>query len=192
MYSETTECGTGEQARQTKQASLLLRHIALACVGRLLFAEPDVAPVGAEQVYLYNHYEPLRDVSDPAQLLTQLLERPAPADRHIVELARRLNLSHAEVMALVLALMVEEEPMMGRVLAHIQAPVGGSRPALGLLEAALAPLNNDAGWVSGAGHCQRRLAVAQSTGPAAGADRQDPHGARLGLARQTFGVARLS
>ena len=150
MYTETSQRGGGEQARDARPADLLLRHIALACVGRLLFAAPEVEPVGAEQVYLYNHYDPLREIDDLQALLARLMHQPAPADRRIVQLAHDLNLTQVEVMALVLALMVEEEPMVGRVLAHIQAPVGGSRPALGMLEAALAPLNREPGWVTGA------------------------------------------
>lgn len=150
MYSETSHRSSGAGAQETPAAPLSLRHIALGCVGRLLFAEADVEPVGAEQVYLYNHYDPLREVTDLAGLLTQLLRHPAPADRTMVQMAERLGLSHAEIIAVMLALMVEEEPMVGRVLAHIQAPVGGSRPALGMLEAALAPLSGAPGWVSGA------------------------------------------
>ncbi|MDZ7754070.1 MAG: ATP-binding protein [Gammaproteobacteria bacterium] len=148
MYSRTPQGSGSESLHRSQPTNLLLRHVALACVGRLLFAEPEVEPLGAEQVYLYKHYDPLRDVTDVRQVLTELLAHPAPADRHIVRLARHLNLTSVEVIALVLALMVEEEPMVGRVLAHIQAPVGGSRPALGMLEAALAPLARDA-WISG-------------------------------------------
>lgn len=141
---------SGSACQQTEtQAPLLLGHIALACVGRLLFSKPEVKPVGAEQTYLYNHYDPLRHVADLDGMVTDLLSHPAPADRAIVQMTEVLDLGHLELIALMLALMVEEEPMVGRVLAHIQAPVGGSRPALGLLEAALAPLSRDQGWVSG-------------------------------------------
>ena len=131
------------------QARLVLGHVALACVGRLLFARPEVQPVGAEQVYLFNHVQPLREVEDLDRLTADLLRHPAQDDHVIVRLARDLDLSHAEVMTLVLAQMVEEEPMVGRMLAHIQAPVGGSRPALGMLEAALGPFQGHEGWVTG-------------------------------------------
>ncbi len=149
MYSETTQRSAGESSEAYNKLDLNLRHVALACVGRLLFIEEDVQPLGAEQIYLYNHYDGLRHV-DIRKALNHCLAQPTAADAQLANLANLLRLSHVEVMALVLALMVEEEPMIGRVLAHIQAPVGGSRPALGMLEAALAPLADQAGgWVTG-------------------------------------------
>ena len=139
MYSETTHPGgCGNRAAEV-DPDLQLRHVALACVGRLLFSEVDVEPLGAEQTYLYVRYDLLRHIDIP-QALHHRLTHSAGVDAHIVSLVRLLGLSDVEVLALVLAMMVEEEPMIGRVLAHIQMPVGGSRPALGLLEAALAPL----------------------------------------------------
>ena len=149
MYSEITQRSAGASPEAEANLDLKLRHVALACVGRLLFVEEDVEPLGAEQIYLYNHYDALRHV-DISKALNRCLSQPSTADAQIANLDQLLNLSHVEVVAMVLALMVEEEPMIGRVLAHIQAPVGGSRPALGMLEAALAPLSPDQdGWVTG-------------------------------------------
>jgi len=143
------DIGSADQQTET-QASLLLGHVALACVGALLFVRPGAEPQGAEQVYLHNHYQLLGHVRDLDGLVSGLLAQPAPADQTAVRLNERLGLSHVELLALMLALMVEEEPMVGRALAHVQAPVGGSRPALGLLEAALSRLKGTEGWVTGA------------------------------------------
>ena len=72
--------------------------------------------------------------------LTDYLERPAPMDVALLDLARKLELTPVELLAVSLAAAVEADVMVGRVLAHLQAPVGGSRPTLGLLATALAPV----------------------------------------------------
>ena len=150
MYSESATRPVGEKWTAEHEMALTLRDVALACLGRLLFAREDVAPFGAEQSYLFNHYQPLRHVTDLSAALQHSLAKPAAADAHLARVARRLRLSEVEVVALLFALMVEEEPMIGRLLAHIQAPIGGSRPVLGMLEAALAPLHPGQGhWLTG-------------------------------------------
>jgi hypothetical protein len=63
-----------------------------------------------------------------------------PRTRRLATLARALALTDAEVAAVALALRVEDDLLVGRVLAALQAPVGGSRPTLGLLHALLAGL----------------------------------------------------
>lgn len=136
------------ESMQTNEFTL--RDVALACLGRLLFAREDVEPSGPEQSYLFQQYHPLRRKIDPNPALRHCLAEPAAEDAHLAHLARLLPLSTVEVAALVFALLVEEEAMIGRVLAHVQAPVGGSRPTLGMLEAALAPLADGPGsWLTG-------------------------------------------
>lgn len=127
---------------------LRLADIALACLGRLLFSGEDVAPVGAEQLYLYHRCHPLRSISDLTVALQQTLAQPHPEDAPLAALARELGLSAVEVVALVMALLVEEDPMFGRVLAQVQAPIGGSRPVLGMIEASLTPWQGE-GWLCG-------------------------------------------
>lgn len=136
--------------KNIKAAEPTLRDVALVCLGRLLFAEEDVKPLGAEQNYLYHHYQPLRRMTDPGKTLRRCLAKPAAEDAQLARLAELLRLGPIEVAAMVFALLVEEEAMIGRLLAHIQAPIGGSRPALGMLEAALAPLAAGHGpWLTG-------------------------------------------
>ena len=119
-----------------------LEQVVWACLGRLLFAEPDVEPLGAEQHYLFRQYRAVRHLADPAAALARCLAEPVPADAPLARLAAEQGLTPGEVLSVALALLVEEEPMMGRLLAHLQNPVGGSRPTLGLLTAALAPLGD--------------------------------------------------
>jgi hypothetical protein len=66
------------------------------------------------------------------------VQDPAPRDRAVVHLAASLSCSFVELLAVVLAAAVDEDLMVGRALAFLQAPIGGARPTLGLLAAALA------------------------------------------------------
>ncbi len=72
------------------------------------------------------------------QLLAACLRTPAPDDRLLASLAATLALTPVEVLAVTLALAVEEDPRAGRAVAFLQAPIGGSRPTLGLLVSAFA------------------------------------------------------
>lgn len=150
MYGQRETRMGDERHAPEQSAGLTLRDVALACLGRLLFAAEDVAPLGAEQSYLFSHYQPLRHVADLSTALRHALARPAATDAQLARLCRLLGLSEVEVVALRFALLVEEEPMIGRLLAHVQAPIGGSRPLLGMLEAALASLRPGQGsWLTG-------------------------------------------
>ncbi len=131
-----------------RRPPLRLADVALACLGRLLFADEQVAPAGAEQLYLYHRSQSLRSISDLAAALQQTLVHPHPSDVPLATLACELGLNAVEVVALVMALLVEEDPMFGRVLAQVQAPIGGSRPVLGMIEAALTPWQGE-GWLCG-------------------------------------------
>jgi hypothetical protein len=94
--------------------------------------------------------------------LADYLRRPAPVDAPLLALARELELTPAETLALALAAAVEDDLMVGRALAYLQAPVGGSRPTLGLVAALLADLPGCASPVQAvaAGAAQRVGALA--------------------------------
>ncbi len=62
-----------------------------------------------------------------------------PDDR-LVAAAAALNLTDAEVMTVALCLAGERDPEAARAIAEAQAPIGRSRPLLGLAATALAPL----------------------------------------------------
>ncbi len=150
MYNKARNQIHDQYAGAEQNNSLSLRDLTMACVGRLLFAESDVEPLGTEQIYLFNHYANLRYITDLNVALNHCLQQPNPNDIQLAQLADKLQLSQIEIVALVLALLVEEEPMIGRVLSHIQAPVGGSRPSLGMLQSVLSALHPvDSGWLSG-------------------------------------------
>jgi len=64
----------------------------------------------------------------------------SPSDAPVLKLAEQLALRPVEIMTVTLACAVESDLMCGRAIAHLQAPVGGSRPTLGLLAVAFSEL----------------------------------------------------
>ncbi len=108
-----------------------LRDLALAALARHLDAARDEGP---EAAWLAAVAKPVHEAGRPLDaLFTAALEHPRREDAALVALARRCTLVPAEVLAVALAAAVEDDLMAGRVLAFAQAPVGGSRPTLGLL-----------------------------------------------------------
>ena len=75
----------------------------------------------------------LRAARSMSQALDEICKRHPSDDDTLVWLAMQLRLSKLELLTVALAAAVEEDPLIGRLLAYVQAPVGGSRPTLGLL-----------------------------------------------------------
>jgi hypothetical protein len=110
-----------------------LHSCALAAAATLL-RENDDSP---EAEFLRTHRNPAENGISTRDLEHCLLS-PATADLPLLELANRLGLNHIELLSVSLASTVETDLMCGRAIAHLQAPLGGSRPTLGLLSAAFA------------------------------------------------------
>jgi hypothetical protein len=108
-----------------------LRDLALAMLAGRLDAAPDG---GAEAAWLAALARPIRETGRaPDALLAAALEHPRREDAALAALARQRHLAPLETLAVALAAAVEDDLMTGRVLAYAQAPLGGSRPTLGLL-----------------------------------------------------------
>lgn len=75
-----------------------------------------------------------------AAALAEYLRHPLSKDRLLLSLAAQLGMQTMECLAVALAVSVETDVMTGRAVAMLQAPLGGSRPTLGLLASALAEL----------------------------------------------------
>lgn len=95
---------------------------------------------------------PSEDQSSEAQFLRSAISpenldtvwgKPSEEDRPLVDLAQELELNRIEILVTTLAAAVETEPIWGRAVAHLQRPVGGARPTIGLLSAAFADLADD-------------------------------------------------
>ena len=112
-----------------------LTQLALAAIAhRVLPAEGATPDSGPEVAYLAQH---ARDISSaPAEftkLVRRALEKPHADDAPLAQLSTYWHLSLAETLALALVSVVERDTLAGRALAYAQAPIGGSRPTLGLL-----------------------------------------------------------
>jgi hypothetical protein len=122
--------------KKTGTSSISLLSYALAAISQQL---PDAdATTAAELKFLHQHREQVVELP-----LTEYLQFPNIPDRRILQLANALHLPPLEILTIVLTLAVEESVLVGRALAKVQAPLGGSRPTLGLLATAFANLTPD-------------------------------------------------
>jgi hypothetical protein len=113
-----------------------LREYALAALA--LFAAGDAGDA-VELHFLKEHARTLGvDRATWRDALIASLQAPASDDEMLLRLTASLRLTPIELLAVVLAATVEEDAMAGRAVARLQAPVGGSRPTIGLVIAAFA------------------------------------------------------
>jgi ATPase family associated with various cellular activities (AAA) len=68
-----------------------------------------------------------------AAQLSAFRQNPQPSEAAMIGFANRLGLEDFELLAFALCLAVEDDPMVARMMARAQDPVGGSRPVVGLL-----------------------------------------------------------
>jgi len=107
-----------------------IAKVALASLGVLIRGErsPEFAPL-LELGKLVG--EPAR--AELLDAVARLSMSPARDDVRLIRLAKALELSRIELLAVALGLIVERDVAVGRALSALQHPVGGSRPTLGLL-----------------------------------------------------------
>jgi ATPase family associated with various cellular activities (AAA) len=118
-------------------AAMRLHDVALAAVEDIC-AEAPPASSSQEDRFLRDAAASVRANNRSLnQALDACLRAPAPGDEPLVWLAGQLRMAPVEILAVALAAAVEDNPLFGRVLAHVQTPLGGSRPTLGLLVSAL-------------------------------------------------------
>ncbi len=109
-----------------------LTQLALGAVAHRVRGSADAS--ATEAAYLAEQARGVPGTSDDfAQLVRQVLRKPSAEDAALARLAAWWNLSLAETLSLALVAVVERDVLAGRALAFAQAPVGGSRPTLGLL-----------------------------------------------------------
>jgi len=114
------------------------RELGFAALGALLQAMPDED--AAEARFLRQAWLQAGGASWPDQVAQALALQPAQ-DAALLRSAALLQLAPMEVLAVALAAGVEHDPLVGRLLAWLQAPVALTRPTLALLARALAPLH---------------------------------------------------
>ncbi|MCC9076844.1 ATP-binding protein [Litorilinea aerophila] len=126
------------------QGTPLLRHFALAALADRLYETLADRPDLPEHQFLLDQLAVVQAApgghGDWVERLATALRRPASADLHLLHLAQTLQLTVFELLTVALTAAVEDEAMVGRTLAHLQTPLGGSRPTLGLLATAFSSL----------------------------------------------------
>ncbi len=95
-----------------------------------------VADSGPEARWLFAQRAVSFAMEGEVALLDAWFDAPCDEDRMLCALCRSLRLHPLEAIAVAMAAAVETDAMVGRVTAWLQAPVGGSRPTLGLVLAA--------------------------------------------------------
>lgn len=122
-------------------APIPLRTCALAALAASVFDLLAGEPQLAEHQFLLAHLQAAGGPEGWRRGAQRALAEPASRgcreDWPLLALAQHLGLSTGELLAVALTAGVEEEPMVGRVIAYLQQPMGGARPTLGLLETAL-------------------------------------------------------
>src|SRR5258708_3839690 len=111
-----------------------LRSFALGAVRATAGAAAESAP---EIAFLHEHYQLAGEKTWPREL-KRYLRQPEPADEPLASLATLFALDAVEILSVALAAAVEIDLLSGRAIARVQAPLGGSRPTLGLAGAAFA------------------------------------------------------
>jgi hypothetical protein len=120
------------------QPAVSLLSYALAAIAQSIPISPDSPP---ELQFLHQHLAQVTHYEQTGATLEHYLHHPNAGDRQLLHLVQ--SFSPLEILTIALTLAVEEEVMVGRALARVQAPLGGSRPTLGLLSVAFAPLAPD-------------------------------------------------
>ncbi len=115
-----------------------LPTIALAALGRLAPRDAEDAPPEVRFLHALAAGVPPEALL-PAALLERLRAHHDMGPLERVALALELTL--VETLALGLLFAVEADPMAGRAVAFLQAPLGGSRPTMALLGRAFGPLH---------------------------------------------------
>ena len=120
-----------------RQYPIALSSFALAAVATAV-GESLLGDVSSEARFLLSHLEAVdTERRGWAAALDTYLDDPAPGDAALIRLSTEMGLSLIEMLGVALAASVENDVMAGRALAHVQQPIGGSRPTFGLLAATL-------------------------------------------------------
>jgi hypothetical protein len=115
--------------------SINLRSIALAALaGQYTVNSSGDGAGGPELSFLAAQTQSVQQAyAHWSAALEAVCAQTSPQDAALLRLAGQIGLSEAELLSAALAAAVDDDLMVGRALAFLQAPVGGSRPLLGLL-----------------------------------------------------------
>lgn len=129
-----------QRATPQEIATLRCRELALAALGALLPSQPLADDAPPEARFLRDAVLRAGPHAQGPALLAAVQASPSPRDAPLLRAVATLRLGPADLLAAALVAAVEEDPVVGRVIAWLQAPQAQPRPTLGLLARALAPL----------------------------------------------------
>lgn len=109
------------------------RQIALAAIASVCNCRDDKDSCPEEKYLCDVSHQLITNDITLEVLLKNAFIKPAEDDKALLWLSDRLRLTPVELLAVALAAAVEDDPFIGRVISHIQAPAGNSRPTVGLL-----------------------------------------------------------
>ncbi|HWS99313.1 MAG TPA: ATP-binding protein [Pyrinomonadaceae bacterium] len=139
---ETSQTRPGRGADSSRPAppqvapAVNLRAYALAGIAAHVSSGGSLSEESPEIQFLLAHLGAVDPLGKGwAAGLPEYLRRPDAQDALLFYCARELGLTVMETLAVALAASVEEDVMIGRALAYLQSPLGGSRPTLGLVAA---------------------------------------------------------
>jgi hypothetical protein len=115
-----------------------LRMFALAAIAAA--SDIEAKDDAAEAAFLREQLQAVERTGNWARVLANYVRQPDSIDDALLALADSMQLRAVEVLAIALAASVETDFMSGRAIAYVQAPIGGSRPTLGLAGTAFAPI----------------------------------------------------
>src|SRR5262245_32779388 len=125
---------------QIENLALNLRAHALAALAAKIARGNSPRDEAPELQFLFGIFDGIANGTGWVDSFLTCLQEPKAADTALVDCASSLGLDSIEILAVALTAAVEDDLMIGRVLARLQAPLGGSRPTLGLLSSAFTDL----------------------------------------------------
>jgi hypothetical protein len=138
MHAADPLAHENESVPDKTPALLTLRTHALAAAASKIARDANRNAESPELQFLFAHLDAVQQRARSwTESLIAYCKLPNECDTALLQLAQAINLTPIEVLAVALAAAVEDDVMTGRTLAHLQAPVGGSRPTLGFLAASL-------------------------------------------------------
>src|SRR5262249_34365624 len=125
---------TEENEPRVRSDSPSLLHYALAALALCALDDRSKSSNGPEFRFLQQHLEQhAGDINGWRNELEIYLRHPGTVDVPLLDLGAQIGLSVIEILAVTLAAAVETDVIVGRTVAWLQAPVGGSRPTLALI-----------------------------------------------------------
>lgn len=120
---------------------ITLCDVMLGLIAEICFPPEKTISESVEEVFLSDYLFDVADTRTWDERIIHICQNPTLQDNNLLRIASYLNLCNIELMVVSLLLGVEQNAMIGRCIAYLQSPIGGSRPTLGLLDSILQPVN---------------------------------------------------